>query len=71
MIGDKHRAVLGVVCVLHLCGKGLILYFYVRVLLTEGGLIKVGVCGFLLFLEIWCFEEYLVISAVSMLSVCC
>jgi hypothetical protein len=42
MIKDKHRAVPGLVCVLHLYGKELNLNPHVHVLLTEGGLSKAG-----------------------------
>jgi hypothetical protein len=42
MIKDKHRAVPGIVCVLHPYGKELNLNPHVHVLLTEGGLTKSG-----------------------------
>jgi len=42
MLKDKHRAVPGVVCVLHPYCKELNLNPHVHVLLTEGGLTKVG-----------------------------
>ena len=42
MLKDKHRAVPGIVCVLHPYGKELNLNPHVHVLLTEGGLSKAG-----------------------------
>jgi hypothetical protein len=46
MIKGKYGAVSGVVCVLHSCGKELILNLTVYVLFTEGGLTR-WVSGFL------------------------
>jgi hypothetical protein len=60
MIKDKHRAVLGIVCVLYLYGKELNLNSYVYVLLTEGGLTKVGGWVFVSFLGcgvLWCIWQ--------------
>jgi hypothetical protein len=51
MVKDKHRAVLGVVCVLYPYGEELILNFHVYVLFTEGGLTRVGGWVFVSFLE--------------------
>jgi hypothetical protein len=51
MIKDKHGAVLGIVCVLHLYGKELNLNYHVYVLLTEGGLAKSGEWVSVSFLE--------------------
>jgi hypothetical protein len=51
MLKDKHRAVPGVVCVLHLYGGELILNSHVHVLLAEGGLSKAGEWGSVSFLE--------------------
>ena len=42
MLKDKYRTVSGVVCVFHSYGKELILNPHVHVLLTEGGLTRVG-----------------------------
>jgi hypothetical protein len=42
MLKNKHRAVLGIVCVLYPYGKELNLNPHVHVLLTEGGLTKAG-----------------------------
>ena len=51
MIKNKHRAVPGIVCVLHPYGKELSLNSHVHVLLTEGGLTKAGVWVSVSFLE--------------------
>jgi len=51
MIKNKHRAVPGIVCVLHPYGKELNLNPHVHVLLTEGGLTKVGEWVSVSFLE--------------------
>jgi hypothetical protein len=51
MLKDKHRAVSGVVCVLHPYGKELNLNPHVHVLLAEGGLTKSGEWVSVSFLE--------------------
>ena len=52
MLKDKHRAVPGVVCVLHPYGKELNLNPHVHVLLTEGGLTRAGEWVSVSFLEL-------------------
>ena len=54
MLKGKHRAVSGIVCVLHSYGKELILNSHVHVLLTEGGLTKAGEWVCVSFLSYWC-----------------
>jgi len=51
LLKDKHRAVSGVVCVLHPYGEELNLNPHVHVLLTEGGLTRAGECVSVSFLE--------------------
>jgi hypothetical protein len=51
MLKVKHRAVSGVVCVLHPYGRMLSLNPHVHILLTEGGLTKTGEWVSVSFLE--------------------
>ena len=70
MLKDKHRAVPGVVCVLHPYGKELNLNPHVHVLLTEGGLTKAGEWVSVSFLEygalrrIWQYQLLMLVRRV-------
>jgi|GEM_PF-5156980 len=67
MLKGRHGVVLGVVCVLHLYGKGLNLNSYVHVLFAEGGLVKFGEWVFVSFLEcgvLWRVWQYRLLTMV-------
>ena len=74
MLKDKRRVVPGIVCVLHPYGKELNLNPHVHVLLTEGGLTKVGEWVLVSFLDgvlrrIWQYQLLLMVKRVLPRSV--